>query len=109
MEHDRLFKELLTTFFMEFSFDVIQLNRLNWRDYLRTPNPVASALMSKMQIAPEDRPRVKLECLRMLATLRLDRARATLIGTFMDSYLRLTGSENVVYNREVLAIAPPER
>jgi hypothetical protein len=94
---------------LEFSFDVIQLNRLNWRDYLRTPNPVASALMTKMRIAPEDRPSVKLECLRMLATLKLDRARATLIGTFMNSYLRLTAAENAVYNREVEAIAPPER
>jgi hypothetical protein len=54
-------------------------NRLNWLDFVRKPNPVASALMTKMRIAPGDRPRVKLECLRMLATLKLDKARATLM------------------------------
>ncbi|MFP4300124.1 MAG: Rpn family recombination-promoting nuclease/putative transposase, partial [Spirulinaceae cyanobacterium] len=41
---------------LEFNFATIQLNRLNWRAFLRQPNPVAAALMSKMQIAPEDRP-----------------------------------------------------
>ncbi len=62
--------------------------------------------MAKMHIAPEDRPRVKLECLRMLATLKLDKARSALIGTFMDSYLKLTAAEMVVYNRELAATAP---
>jgi hypothetical protein len=72
---------------LDFAFTAIQLNRLHWRDYVRNPNPVASALMTKMQVAPKDRPRVKLECLRMLATLKLDKARATLISAFMDAYL----------------------
>src|SRR5262249_61748041 len=94
---------------LDSSFEVIQLTRLNWRDYLRQPNPVASALMTKMKIAPEDRPKVKLECLRMLVTLKLDPARATLIGAFMNSYLKLTAAENAVYNREVEAIEPRER
>ncbi|MFW6360042.1 MAG: Rpn family recombination-promoting nuclease/putative transposase, partial [Chroococcales cyanobacterium] len=73
---------------LEFNFVSIQLNRLNWRTFLRQPNPVAAALMAKMQIAPEDRPRVKLECLRMLATLQLDPARTQLISGFVDTYLR---------------------
>jgi predicted transposase YdaD len=94
---------------LRFNFRVIQLNRLNWRDYLRNPNPVAAALMTKMRIAPEDRPRVKLECLRMLATLKLDRARATLITTFMDSYLKLTTAEAIAYNRQLETIEPKER
>lgn len=47
---------------LQFNFRDIQLNRLNWRDFLKRDNPVASALMAKMQIAKEDRPRVKVEC-----------------------------------------------
>jgi hypothetical protein len=31
--------------------------------------------MARMGMAPEERPRVKLECLRLLVTLRLDPAR----------------------------------
>ena len=37
-------------------------------------------------------------CLRMLATLKLDKARAILVSTFMDAYLELTAAEAVVYN-----------
>ena len=69
IDHDRLFKELLTTVtpireepsahhvafpdlaVLDFTYRVIQLNRLNWRDFVRRPNPVASALMAKMGIA----------------------------------------------------------
>ncbi|HEX4796307.1 MAG TPA: DUF4351 domain-containing protein [Humisphaera sp.] len=94
---------------LAFRFDVIQLNRLHWRDFLRHPNPVVAALMTKMQIEPKDRPRVALECLRMIATLKLDPARQTFIHTFMDAYLRLSAEERKVYNSEIGSVAEPER
>ena len=80
-----------------FSYHAIQLNQLNWRDFLKKENPVAVALMSKMRIAPEERPKVKLECLRLLATLRLDSARIKMISGFVDIYLRLTAAENKIF------------
>ena len=92
-----------------FEFRAIQLNRLNWRDYLANPNPAAAALMSKMRIAPEDRPRVKLECLRLIATLRLDEARSHLIAGFVRSYLKLTQEETVIFERERETISPQEQ
>ena len=94
---------------LDFEFRTVQLNRLRWRDFVRNPNPIASALMTKMRIAQRDRPRVKLECLRMMVTLKLDPARATLISVFMDSYLKLTAAETVVYNQQIEAIEPQER
>jgi hypothetical protein len=60
---------------MEFHFRVIQLNRLDWRDFLRRENPVAAALMAKIKMQPGERKRVKYECLRLMATLRIDPAR----------------------------------
>jgi hypothetical protein len=60
---------------LEFNFTVIQLNRLNWRDFLSHDNPVASALMAKMGFKESERITVKKECLRMIARLRLDPAR----------------------------------
>ena len=78
---------------LEFQYRVIQLNRLRWRDFVRRLNPIASALMAKMAITPADRPRVKLECLRLLATLRLDPARIRLISGFIDTYLQLNAHE----------------
>ena len=86
---------------LQFNYDVIQLNRLDWHDYVNRPNPVASALMSKMQIAPADRVSVKLACLRMLAGLRLNKAQERLISGFTDVYLRLNGAEDQTLKTEV--------
>jgi predicted transposase YdaD len=72
---------------LEFNFTAIQLNRLNWRDFLNQQNPVAAALMAKMRIAPDERPRVKAECLRLLATLQLNPAKTRLVSGFVDTYL----------------------
>jgi hypothetical protein len=94
---------------LEFNYRVIQLNRLNWRDYLGQANPVASALMAKMQIAPEDRPKVKAQCLRLLVTLRLDQARMQLISGFVDTYLDLTESEEQAFQDELGRIEPEEK
>jgi len=94
---------------LEFNYEVIQLNRLSWRDFVRQSNPVASALMAKMNVAPEERPRVKLECLRLLATLRLDPARMQLISGFVDTYLRLSTEEEQRFKAELDRIEPEEQ
>lgn len=86
---------------LNFHYDVIQLNQLNWRDFLQHHNPVATALMAKMNIADSDRLRVKCECLRLLATLRLDRAKMQLISGFIDTYLRLSQAENRLLQAEI--------
>lgn len=86
---------------LEFNFTAIQLNRLDWRDYLNRRNPVAAALMSKMQIAESDRPKVKAECLRLLVTLKLDPARTRLISKFVDDYLRLNAKEEQTFQAEI--------
>jgi hypothetical protein len=44
---------------------------------------------------------VKAECLRLLATLRLDPARTRLISGFVDTYLRLNGQEMQVFDEEI--------
>jgi predicted transposase YdaD len=94
---------------LTFTYHVIQLNRLNWRDFVRQPNPLASALMAKMAIAPKDRPHVKYECLRLLATLRLDPARMRLISAFIDTYLRLNPQEEQLFQSELGSSESPER
>ncbi|BBD62475.1 hypothetical protein NIES2109_53190 [Nostoc sp. HK-01] len=94
---------------LQFNYDVIQLNRLNWREYLQQQNPVASALMAKMNIAPQDRPRVKSECLRLLATLQLDPARMQLISGLIDSYLRLNAQENEIFQAEIAQFEPTQQ
>jgi hypothetical protein len=90
---------------LTFNFQAIQLNRLNWRDFLQHQNPIAAALMAKMQIAKKDRPKVKVECLRLLANLQLDPARNFFISGFVDTYLRLNQKEEQVFQAEIAKIS----
>ena len=94
---------------LEFQFVAIQLNRLNWRDFLTQPNPVAAALMSKMNIPTDERPQVKAECLRLLATLKLDPARMQLISGFVDTYLRLDDTEKQVFQATISTMGLDEQ
>jgi len=94
---------------LDFHYQVIQLNQLSWRDFARQHNPLASALMAKMRIAPEDRIRVKLECLRLLTTLHLDPARERLISGFIGIYLELAAAEELQYIKQVQKLPTPEK
>lgn len=90
---------------LRFRFRVIQLKRLRWRDFLRHPNPIASALMTKMSFTAAERVEVKLECLRLLSTFKLDPARQRLISGFIDTYLLLNRKETLQFER-MIAMLP---
>ena len=91
---------------LEFNFRVIQLNRLNWRDFLRHENPVAAALMAKMKMTRAERKQVKLECLRLMATLKLNPAKMQLISGFVDTYLHLNKAEEQWVKDEIVKLDP---
>jgi Domain of unknown function (DUF4351) len=94
---------------LEFNYLTIQLNQLNWRDFLKRKNPVAAALMSKMKIDVVDRPKVKLECLRAILTLKLDPARTSLLSYFVDSYLTLNPVEELEFREKIDKIKPKQQ
>ena len=86
---------------LNFDYEIVQLNRLDWRNFLKQKNPVAAALMSKMRIDSGDRPKVKAECLRLLVTLKLDPARMQLISGFIDTYLNLNRQEEAIFQSQL--------
>lgn len=94
---------------LNFNYRVVQLNQLNWRDFINQPNPVASALMAKMKIADQDRAKVKAQCLRLLVTLKLDPARMQLISGFIDTYLTLNPVEESIFRSELNTFLPKEQ
>lgn len=91
---------------LTFRFRVVQLNRLDWRNFVERTNPIAAALMAQMRIEPADRPQVKLACLDLLGKLQLDPARRALISGFVDTYLRLTMEEQRIFDAELKNIEP---
>ncbi|WP_313884995.1 hypothetical protein [Desulfofundulus sp. TPOSR] len=77
------------------------MKKLDWREYIHSDNPVAAALLSKMGFRPEERVRVKLEFLRMLARMKLDPARMELLAVFFETYLKLNREEEEQLYREL--------
>lgn len=94
---------------IQFNYKVVQLNRLNWRDFLENKNPVASALMTKMGVKESERVTVKLECLRLLTTLKLAPAKTQLISAFIDTYLPLNEQEKADFQSQLSTIKLKEQ
>ncbi|SDJ05147.1 Rpn family recombination-promoting nuclease/putative transposase [Natribacillus halophilus] len=93
---------------LQFNYLTVELNKLNWREYIRKDNPVAGALMSKMGYTKDEKIEVKKEFLRMLVRLELDPARNHLLTTFFETYLELSEHEEHILADEVKNQLDPE-
>ena len=65
--------------------------------------------MAKMQIEPQDRAKVKAECLRLMVSLKLNPAKTQLISRFVDSYLRLNTQEESIFQSELSTMELKEK
>lgn len=65
---------------MRFEYRVIQLNRLDYREFLDRKNPVATALIAKMRIGKKERLSVVLECIREVNSLKISTEGKNLVG-----------------------------
>lgn len=96
---------------LRFEYDVIQLNRLDWRDFQGCKNPVASALMSRMAFEKEEQEEVAKACFRTLLGLKLNPAQIHLISGFVDTYtpVGLEAIEEVLEESPELSAGEKER
>lgn len=86
---------------LTFNFLMLELNKTPWRKYLRSNNPVAAALMSKMGYNDDEKVQVKKEFLRMIVSMELNPARARLINDFFETYLTLNKEEEEELMQEI--------
>jgi hypothetical protein len=93
---------------LKFQFRTVQFNRLRWRRYLRSRNPLAIALMARMGVKPRERARVKLECLRRLGLLQWPDEKVEVLWSFVDTYLSLEGPQEAEFQAS-LARLPDEQ
>ena len=94
---------------LTFQFRAIQLNKMDWRKFINGDNPAAIGLMAKMNVAPEDRARVRLECIRLLARLKLNPAKMQIILGLLDTYLQLNKEEQTKYDAELKALSTTDK
>jgi hypothetical protein len=93
---------------LTFRFLMIELRKLNWRDYIHSDNPVAAALISKMGYTEKERVQVKKEFLRMLIKMEINPAKMELINGFFETYLNLNEREEMELMEEIKQLNPDE-
>lgn len=86
---------------LTFNFLILPLREENWRKYIKSNNPVAAALLSKMGYTEEERVQVRKEFLRMMTKMELDPARTRLIFGFFEQYLKLNELEEAELMEEI--------
>ncbi|MCK4260542.1 MAG: hypothetical protein KAX49_16315 [Halanaerobiales bacterium] len=70
---------------LEFKFFRIQLRKESWKKFIKSNNPVAAALISKMDWTEKEKIEVKIEFL----------------VTFFETYLPLTENEEEIYRKRL--------
>ncbi len=94
---------------LTFDYDVVQLNRLHWEDFMDSPSPIASALMCKMKFDAKDKVKVKAACMKSMLSLNLNFEEMSLIAGFVNSYIKLTPDESLEFVRETAELTPSLR
>lgn len=78
---------------VRFEYRVVQLNRLDYRNFITLRNPVAVALTTKMRIEEHERLDVAFECLVNSQTQDLSPEGKNLLGFFIRDYLKIEESK----------------
>ncbi|WP_240507972.1 hypothetical protein [Virgibacillus indicus] len=78
---------------LTFNFLKLEVRKMNCREYIDSNNPVAAALLSKMNFSMKERVQVRLEFLRMMTRMELNPAKTRLIYGFFEQYLTLEKRE----------------
>jgi hypothetical protein len=86
---------------LTFNFLTLHIRKMNWRDFIKTDNPVAAALLSKMGYSDSERIAVKKEFLKMLVRMELSPAKQRLIYGFFEQYLILDEKEEEKLMEEI--------
>ncbi|QKY68733.1 transposase [Lentibacillus sp. CBA3610] len=86
---------------LTFNYLTLHLRKKNWREFIKSNNPAAAALISKMGYTDDEKVQVKKEFLRMLVEMELNPAKQRLVYGFFEKYLILNETEEIQLNDEI--------
>lgn len=78
---------------VRFEFESVKLKSLNYRNFLDSKNPLAFALMAKMNYNRQEQVRLKADFLRLILGSRVDEMRQSLLVEFVETYVPLMNEE----------------
>ena len=79
------------------NYQSVKLKALNYRDYLTSENPLAFALMAKMNYNRREEVRLKADFLRLILGSRTDDLRRSLLVEFVETYIPLLGNDFIEF------------
>ena len=92
--------------YVDFRYHLIKLKNLDFRKFLDSDNPLAFALMAKMNYNRRQRVRLKADFLRLILGADIDRARESILVDFIETYMHLDTREQTQY--EEIVVKEPE-
>ena len=78
---------------VRFEYHCVKLRSINYREFLNSRNPLAFALMAKMDYNRKEQARMKADFLRLILGCPVDPARKSLLVEFLETYVPLIGEE----------------
>lgn len=94
---------------LRFEYRVVQLNRLDYRRFLKMKNPVATALIPKMIIEKSEKHDVLLECVRNNNSLDLPDEEKAFLNDFVRDYSGMSPQDVKELLRKARQLDSPER
>ena len=88
---------------VRFDYHLVKLRHFNYADFIHSNNPLAFALMAKMDYNRRERVRLKADFLRLILRSPVDPARRSLLVEFVETYLPLAGPEKTEFEQIVTA------
>lgn len=85
--------------YLNFRYKKIKLKDLNYKQFLNSRNPLAHALMVKMDFDKKERVRLKAEVLRLIITGRIDEARQSILLNFVEECMVLKSLEEKSFKK----------
>ena len=98
---DRFELGLAGKVFAQFEYHLIKLKHLDYRSFVDSANPLAFALMAKMDYNRRERVRLKADFLRWILGVPVDPARRSLLVDFVETYMPLAGVEQAEFQQIV--------
>ena len=84
---------------LRFNYHVIKLSNLDYRAFLNSKNPLAYALMAKMNWSRREIVRHKADFLRMILGAGIDPARQSLLLEYVETYMPLVASQQTEFEQ----------
>jgi len=83
--------------YLKYCYHSIKLKHYDWRQFLNNNNPLAYALMAKMDYSKSKRIRLKAYFLRLILQAEINHARQSILIDFVENYVKLSDKEKIEY------------